>query len=516
MLSDLDKSVDKGQVYSLVCAAYRSVLDEFKDAGSLAAITGLANRIGQLKEYYTSVTIMDLYLNQYQSHHRKYNRDTIKSIYRAKYMNQWDFFMYLWKPYWEDFILNKILMFFYRIFTKAYWENVYMVKYYGWWLALGNTIMNIPRSIAQGIANRLKQQKEKFVPQSFVIEGFLGKIFGPIIAVGKFFMSLLTVVLVFVKLIMNFVKDPFGTLISIFTLIIGTLFSIILVIIYAILSIPGINMIVFIPYFFFTEVMKFVIFSIIYIALFALVTVMVLVLTFINIVSGGALKKFSQCQNSPGAWYRTPNYHRGNKFERSIMCAAPCPLNYRPDQSTGTMCMKLPNGMPNYCPKAEVMRIYTGFNRGDRKYTWPDYKTRGNVKYESQLPINREKTLLTHFKKGEEFFGTCVEPMSKYDPAPRAICANIDVLREKPDAYGLTQRDVRRLERVCNQSYCNARSGGAYTVCSNLTDKNGDDNIALLIKNICMIIFMIIMFVMILVLIIYVVSGKAEMDGAFT
>jgi len=487
MLSNLDSAVDKGNLYRMVCGVYRKLLKEYQGGGANASLSLIANKISKLKEFYSNIAVLDLYLNQYQSEHKRFNRDTIKSIYAAKYMDNREFFKYLWIPYFEDLVLNKILRNFYQIFTREYWEWVFLNKFYGFWLGLGNAIMNIPTSLAQNIANKRNFNKEKFVPESFTVEGFLGKIFAPIIAVGKFFMSLLKVVLVIVKLIMSFVKDPFGTLIDIFTLIIGTVLAVFLTIIYAIFSIPFINILPFALYFIITQVVPFFVFGFFYLFLFAIATIMIIVITFLNIISLGSLKKLSQCQNSPGAWYRTPNYHKNNRYERSIMCARPCPTGYAPDQSTGFMCLKLPRGMPNYCPKAEIMRIYTGYNRRDRKYTYPDYQTRGNMKYEANLPADREKILLTHFLKGESFFTECAEPMSKYDAFPRAICANIDGIREKAEEYGMSEKDIKKLQRVCNQAYCNARSGGAYTVCSNLSEKSGDD-ISQLVKNICMII----------------------------
>lgn len=509
MLSDVS---DKQNVYGMVKSIYKKSMMGYKENPS-SALDELEKNIKGLKTFMINVSVLDLYLNTYQKEHKKYNRDTIGGIYASKYMGWTDFFLYLWKPYWEDFILNKVLMYYYRIFTKTYWEYLFMTKFYGWWTNVGNTIMNIPTNMAERIKNKRNLDKKGGSKEKFMVEGFLGKIFGPIIAVGKFFTSLLKVVTIFVKLITSFVSDPIGVLIDIFTLIIGTIFAIILVIIYFFFSIPGINFIVFIAYFIIVEVTKFIIFTIVYILLFALVTVVIILLTILNIISGNNLKNLALCQNSPGAWYRTPNYHRMNKFERSLMCAKPCPRGYTADPVTGFLCVKLPRGIPNYCPQAEIMRIYSGRNRRDRKFAYPDYNTKGNMNYESKLPSQREKILLRHFKKGEEFFETCTKPMEHYDNVPRTICENLDVIKaERPD--GLSDNHIRKLEKVCRQAYCNSRRGGPYSVCSSLRGFTADD-ISTLIKNICLIIFAIIMFVMIIIIIVYAAIGGANADQMF-
>jgi len=507
MLTDIKG--DKAILYQLIKSMYADSLNVYAD--KVPALLDLAKNLADLKSFYTSVSVLNLYLNIYQNQHKRFNRDTIKSIYKSKYMDWVDFFLYLWKPYWEDFILNKILMFFYRIFTKEYWEHVFLKKFYGFWMKIGNSIMSMPSNLAQRIGEK---RKENFVGQGeFLVEGFLGKIFGPIIAVGKFFISLLKIVTVIVQLVLRLANDPFGTLIDIFTLIIATLLSILLTIVYAILSLPIVVLIPFTIYFVITEVVKFVVFSIIYLALFALVTLVIVLLTIVNICSGNKLKNLALCQNSPGAWYRTPNYQKGNKFERSILCAKPCPTNYAPDSATGFMCMKIKKGIPNYCPKAEIMRIFTGYNRKDKKYTYPDYQTAMNMKYEGKLPSQRERILLDHYVKGDDFFEQC-GAMNKYDTMTRSICAGIDTIAAT-QPNGMSERDVKRLTRVCNQAYCNSRYGGAYTVCSSLTSFN-DDNLSTLIKNICMIIFSVIMFTIVVILIVYAAAAGANGDLMFS
>jgi len=462
--------------------------------------------ISDTKSFINYSCILNLYLNTYCREHKGYNRYHILRIYQNKYKGHGlDFFKELIIPHFQDLIVDRVLAHWIRMFTATYWEECY-TRFTSKWMSLGQIIMNIPFKVAEGIQNKRGMNKEKFQPLKInTYEGFLGKIFGPLIAIGKFFMGIVKITLMIVKLLMRFASDPFGVLMDILTLIIATLFAVVLVIIYMIISIPPILMIPFAIYFMFTEIILWMAKAIQLGSIFLLILLCVCLATLINVITRGKLQSVMLCENSPGAWYKYPNYHIRNIYERSFMCAKPCPTGYAPSE-TGFMCKPIPKGHPNYCPQAEIMRIFTGYKRGDIKYSYPDYSTLGNIKYETSLPSTREQYLFNHFKSGKTFFDRCRKPMENYSDISQNICSSLDVIKKsKPN--GLTSKDIDRLERLCRQSYC--KSTGIYGFCNKYRSFNEDESSSL-IKNICMIIFSLIMFTIIVIIIIYTLSGEQK------
>lgn len=492
---------NKAEVYKNVINLYSSFLKS-TNASGLASMT---NNILSLKTFINDAVIVHMYGTIYQMNHKGFNKNTISSIYTEKYKTNNDFFMDLWKPYFNDFVVNRMVAQFKRLFSKEHWKE-WFDGFLSVWEKGGSIIMNIPLKVAESIKQkRKKKKKEKFSIDSIeplVIEGFLGKIFGPIIAVGKFFLAILKLTLMIVDLVMQFAKDPFGVLIDIFTLIFSMALSVILITIYALLSLPPIIYVVAAVVFAVTEVTLFIAYCIMFGALLILITVFCLILTIINVITRGKLAKMLLCENSPGAWYKTPNYHLKNMYERSLLCAKPCPGGYKPSV-TGMTCEKLPGGLPSYCPQASIMRIYSGHKRTDRLYAYPDYPMNGNFKYETSLPSTREEMIYEHFKKGRKFSKDC-SPMAHYDNVTKTLCSNIDAIRvNKP--FGLTDNDIDRLEKVCSQRYCNS-SSGSYGFCTKLNKFQDNEDVSSLVKNICLILFAVIMFTSLVILLMHMVN----------
>ncbi len=482
---------DKKAAYSKLKSIYASAIVNLDD---------FMKEINNIKLFINYCHITNLYLSTYCKEHKGYNRYHIMRIYNDRYTGRgWDFFVGMMKPYFQDIIIDRILAHLLRIFTAEYWKER-LAHFMTLWGRVGNSIMNIPANVMSDIKSRRNMKKEPFEEIKVnQYEGFLGAIFGPIIAVGKFFMSMLKIALTIADLFMAFTKDPFGVLKDAFTLIFATLISIILVILYVIISLPIFIIIPFGLYFFFTDIVLWLINAFYRIWMFLFIVLFVAILTVINVATKGGVQKLMLCENSPGAWYKHANYHLRNIYERSTFCSVPCPTGYAPSTS-GRWCSPTPDQHPSFCPEAEIMRIYSGYKRTDIKYSYPDYKTFGNVKYETSTPLEKENKLFKHFRIGKRFFEKCNKPMENFTDVSKSICSNLDAI-EKSKPHGLTDADVIRLRRLCRQSFCNSRS--AYGFCNKPQSFTEDDPSAL-IKNICMIVFSIIMFTILVIIIVYV------------
>lgn len=227
-------------------------------------------------------------------------------------------------------------------------------------------------------------------------------------------------------------------------------------VIWFILSLPPIYIIPYLIYFFVIYVIPWIVYCIVIIVLFAIISLVCLVLAGINWISGGSLKDIVLCQNSPAAWYETPNHHLKNKNERGIFCSKSCLSGYAPD-STGLFCSPLDRSNPSYCSKAEIMRLYTGL-KNDFNYYFKNYDTKGNMRYLLSSPDTRTKLLNEYYLKKLKFMTDCEKSMSKFNYMPLSICSSLDSLQ------GFNAVTMQKLKNVCEQSYCN--SDNSYPFCS--------------------------------------------------
>ncbi len=494
--------LDKRPIYSRLAfsinpvpkGTYEKLLDIYKkiDGTSKESIIEVVGNIDRLRAFLSFATICNLYLNVYSTSKNGFTRDTIMSIYASKYKTSKDFFMELIKPYFDDFVINRVWANVKKVFSNTYWKES-TNRFKTVWEKIGYFIMNMPTSVANGM--KKKKDKENFI----VVEGFLKAIFGPLIAIGKFFISILKLTLVIVDFVMNFAKDPFGTLIKIFTLILTALISIFLAIIYTIWSLPPFIFIIQAIYFLIFEVVKLVALAIVFLLLFGIIAIIVLILAILNQITKGKLAKLMLCQNSPGSWYRTPNYHLKNIYERSLLCAKPCMKGFAPDP-TGLLCRKVPGNVPSFCPQAAFMRIYSGYKRKENNIVYNNLSPVTNFKYQTGLPETKESMLISHFKNGNDFVNACAKPMDNYNKSIRSLCENIEYI-ERAKPFGLNDGDVKRLRKLCTQSYCGAGKG-TYGFCKKVSDQNEFD-LSAIIKQICLLIFAIVMITILIVIMVY-------------
>lgn len=293
----------------------------------------------------------------------------------------------------------------------------------------------------------------------------------------------------------------FGKPLEIIMLIIGLLFIAMLYIIYSILNLPPFIYIVALLYFIVFEIIPFIAYCIIFTAILVLIFVICLVLTGVNIGTGGALKNVVLCDNSPGAWYKTANHHLGNKWERGLLCSRPCGARYAPDAG-GMSCIKTPKGYPPYCPQAEIMRIYAT-KQADKHYMYKTFAENSNLKYLSRPPEEREKMLADYYIRKTKFSETCRKEMSEYDPISLNICASANTL-------GLENSELIKLKQVCAQAYCTADKN--YPFCSKISSLKEDDENAL-IQQIIKVVVIILAFFIITIFMFKTLYGSSS-EGA--
>lgn len=257
-----------------------------------------------------------------------------------------------------------------------------------------------------------------------------------------------------VLIILAFFGKPFEyIMLALALVIVGVLY-----VIYAILSLPPFIYVMMLIWFIIMDIIPFLAYCCIFGALLVFILVFCLILAVLNAVLGNSLKNLVFCQNSPAAWYKTPNFHLGNKYDRGLFCNRPCFPGYYPDP-TGMSCFKTPKNQPSYCPQAEVFRIYTG-QTNDRLYDYKKYNDK-NLTYLSKTPSQREGILKQYYLGKIRHLNACGQKMKDYNYLALSICSAANA---NP-----------KLQDVCRQAYCTAPNN--YPFCSAMTNYKDNDKL---------------------------------------
>lgn len=307
----------------------------------------------------------------------------------------------------------------------------------------------------------------------------------------------------FFRNVIDFIK----TIVGIFTrplefimMIIGGVIISILFVLYKILTFQPIIWLPFIVWFLVMKVVVLIIYTIVICCIILILAFVLFIIAVINAMTKGKLSKLVLCQNSPSSWYQTPNFHLGNKFERSLFCKTTCGTGYTPDELTGQYCTALPSGQPSFCPQAEVMRIFTSFNRNDSTHVYPNFNPFMNPMFNLLTPQEKEAEYKRHFMQKKRFLDTCKNTLGNYEPMILDVCSYLDMLKASKHNR-LSAGDIQKLEQVCQQGFCNSKSRfffcGKFDESKNVAAQGRSK--AELVKNIVMLMILALVFMFILV-----------------
>lgn len=261
--------------------------------------------------------------------------------------------------------------------------------------------------------------------------------------------SLFFPIVVVFRMVIGFFQKPLEfIMLGVSCLIVSVLYCL-----HFVFSIPPFDWVPFAAYFGVFELAPLAAYTAVFGGLFLLATVMALVLAAVNYVTGGALKRLVLCQNSPAAWYKTPNHHLQNQYERGLMCSRPCRAGYAPDPDSRSTCKRLPIRQPSFCPQAGVMRAYMREPSANQKY--PDYVDLGGWRNATSSRQDRRDAMKGHYMAKRSFLQTCRVAFSgPYETVPLSVCAATDASAPELD---------RVSARACAQAFCDGRR--AYPFC---------------------------------------------------
>ena len=175
------------------------------------------------------------------------------------------------------------------------------------------------------------------------------------------------------------------------------------------------------------------------------------VLTAIDLLTGGHVLMLFRCENLPDAWSNAPGFQKDNLYERQLVCMRPCSEGFEPK---GMFCTALSSAEPPFCPH---QYIYSALSRSPlvatailtatvkKPLSTRTYVFHPGVEYWAATEEGKSKIIREFYATLWGYVGSCIKAFAPFDKLTKSMCANIDAL--SPEAKG----DIRQL---CTQIYC--------------------------------------------------------------
>lgn len=271
--------------------------------------------------------------------------------------------------------------------------------------------------------------------------------------VVDFLMNFKALALAVYNLFKKFPQDPFGTIIGLLAILLGTILGLILFVIWLLNTLMGVGFILAFVYATLVPLLGGILYTV---GMFVLVLLLALPyfgLWLMDLPTGGLVVRLMRCENLPSSWYEANRFDDDNGYLRFVpfVCLKPCSLGYV--TNAVCFCAKLPSYMPDYCPQQQVYRVYRNIGSlslsaqpfAVDKFTPPS----GFKKLTKQ---KRRQMILDAFDAKMQWYQRCYATLTSFDYLNRHLCHNAGNL-------GLSPADTVKLCRACREVFCNSAPG---------------------------------------------------------
>lgn len=385
------------------------------------------------------MSVMHMYLSTFF--------DDLKQLHNSRRFSFFNYLIYLIKPYVTSLILNDIV---------NPWKDALQAKqltsdwsdFQSAWDKIGDMIHDLPRTLA-GVDNKRSEgefkggmdstqteYKPDFGSRENFIEGF-GFLKG-LLSIGDFFLAIFDVALKVAEL----VSKPMEIIPMLFKLVIGFVVGIFLSIMHLIGSLPPFNYVFFAVYFLVFIIIPLSVGSVFYALLFLTFAIVSIVLWVLDLMTLGLVSRLTRCENLPDIWYKRDNFVNDNLYMRALVCQGTCPSRFEP---SGVFCKHVDKRQPNFCPQAQVYRIYKGLETGEPNLM-DDFTP--DAAFWAKTREGRTAEIQAYFTKRQEFLNKCSDKNGPYVDLVRTICSNANTVKLPKES------DRPILEHVCKQAFC--------------------------------------------------------------
>jgi hypothetical protein len=251
----------------------------------------------------------------------------------------------------------------------------------------------------------------------------------------------------------KFPGDPFGSIIGILSLIVGTILGLLLVLIYMLMTFTGMFWLPLCVWGIILVFVSAILYTLFQFILSVLMAIPYLVLWLIDLPTRGLVTRMLRCENLPDDWAALPNFAEENVYRRmAFLCFKPCGARYTP---AGCLCRKRKFYMPDYCPQQQIYRVFAGkgikggVSRYDGPYVFDTYHPLPGFGRKSLQ--SKQKTILSAYRDKMKWYQKCYVSMEDYGFVNRHVCRNVKLVP------GLSDDQVDRLSVLCREAYCDYR-----------------------------------------------------------
>lgn len=249
--------------------------------------------------------------------------------------------------------------------------------------------------------------------------------------------------------VIDLLENPQKVIPYLFTLCFGLLFGAWMLCVHTIWSISIFNEILFWLYFIFITLLFEIIVSFVFIAIFSFLVVIDIILWLLDLVTLGAVRFLTRCEETPDSWYKRGNFAYDNITRAIFLCQYPCAMRFRPSKFGGMVCMRSKETESSFCPQSQIYRLYMGENIESPAIVndfVPDLDFWTKSKEDRKLAIGQ------FFESRQEFLNTCCSKMEPYKAVLKNICANCETVKLPNDSPANRQL----LKGLCCQAFCQA------------------------------------------------------------
>lgn len=271
-------------------------------------------------------------------------------------------------------------------------------------------------------------------------------------SVKEFFENVLQIAVAIGQLFTDFIRDPLGTVIRIFVMIVGAVIGVLLMLLWLLLKptspmLCGILALI-ISWFYC------IIVTISSSAMWCVYFIVTMLIYTFDFFTGGYGFRLFLCEEEVDEWAMRGNFANGNRCDRAMACRRPCGDRYEPILG-GSVCKRNPDYQPSLCPQQHMYRTYVQETDRDYAEYLGKLKRSGSPIFDmvQATPAFRLRSkdaklafLRDAFRQKQRYLTKCFEAMKPYDVIAKNLCANALLLFSK-DSLG-------EVEQVCREVYC--------------------------------------------------------------
>lgn len=256
----------------------------------------------------------------------------------------------------------------------------------------------------------------------------------------------------------NLLSDPAKYIPYLFTMVFGLLFAGWMLCVHTIWSLPVLFDILFWVYFILVTLILEILISVVFITLFAVLVCIDTILWLMDLLTFGAIRYLTRCEETPDAWYKRGNFVYDNITRAIFLCQYPCGTRFRPSKYGGMVCVKSKPTETPYCPQSMIYRLYKG-DDVVKPAIMNDFTP--DLEFWSKSTRERKDAVGAFFQKRQTFLGDCCKKMQPYQGVLKNICANWDTIPLQDD----TPYNRQLLKSLCCQSFCQGPIGKTADFC---------------------------------------------------